>query len=122
MNVKEVAFAVPNTLTKIMDIDVQHFLRAGFSLKDAGAQALSAFQIVGKFHEDGPEEILASASGDFTTPDGVVILKANGDPTLLAAGATAWFLLDIEMLHRLIFYATCANVAGTTVDLYGVQK
>ena len=59
---------------------------------DNGNQALDAFSILGS--ADGINfETLYDATGDFTTPAGL-LLGASGDLTGLALSTAGWFILD----------------------------
>lgn len=83
----------------------------------AGAQALDAFEIQVKAHQNGDWLTLYSATGDFTTPAGILV-GASGDLTALTATSKGWFIMETRGLYGIRVQASCANVAGTSCNVY----
>lgn len=80
-----------------------------------GTANLSAFTVALKVREDGNWFTVASAAGDYTTPEGP-ILGASGDLTVAASGATVhWLKLDVRGVDavRLQAAGTSSTVAGS---------
>jgi len=82
-------------------------------------EALTAFEIAARPNTQGTFNTLFSASGDFTSPDGLLI-GASGDLTVLSAGSTGWFIMFCLGLDRVQLSATAAG-AGTLTVIAGGQ-
>ena len=79
-----------------------------------GTANLSDFDIGGKVCDDQGYAVLATATGDFTTPVFPVI-KASGDLGAAASGATVhWIVIDCRGWHtiRLRAAGTSSTVTG----------
>ena len=107
-----VANALDNSgLQDIFTLDVEGMRRIAIRLTVATA-ALTAFAISALFNsEDGTFVTLASVSGDFTAPKGLLV-GASGDLTTLGIGS-GWFVLDVSGLSKIKLSANC----GTTATL-----
>ena len=111
----DVAVAVSG-LTTLMELTpVADLVRVFFQI-DVADNALDAFQIQGKFHEDGAYQALYSAAADFTTPEGLLV-GASGDLTTQGAGTTGWFVLEVRGLKALRVQAS-ANTGISTVTAF----
>ena len=58
-----------------------------------------------------------SASGDYTSPAGL-LLGTSTDLTTLAAKSTGWFIMDTTGIDEVQVAASSGNVAGSTVSCY----
>ena len=75
---------------------------------------LTAFVVQYKTHADGSYFNVASAAGDYTTPNNPVV-DASGDLTVAAAGSTVhWVCLNVRGIHSIKIRAAGANtiIAG----------
>lgn len=70
-------------------------------------QALDAFVVEGRVHQDATYFIIANAAGDFSAPSGR-IFNVNGAPVTLAASASARFDLDVSGLYSVRVSASAA--------------
>jgi hypothetical protein len=104
-------------LTTILEVpEIADTVRC-FCQIDAGSQALDAFEIQVKVHPDGDWVALYNASGDFTTPAGLLV-GASGDLTGLALSTTGWFIMETRGLYGIRLQASCDNAAGSVCDVY----
>lgn len=79
-----------------------------------GTANLSAFTVEYRVAPEGGWFTVASAAGDYTSPDGV-ILGASGDLTTAAAGSTVhWLNLSVKAVHDIRIRA-----AGTSSTISG---
>ncbi len=76
-------------------------------------QTFDQFQIMVKFHKDGAWVVLYSATGDFTSPAGLLV-GASGDLTALAPGI-GWFIMDVTGIYKVKLQAACAVAGGISV-------
>src|SRR3990167_7250844 len=77
--------------TTLLEVPVAGLHTLGVQV-DLTVQALDAFAIQAKFNVNGGWVTLYNATGDFTTPAGLLI-GASGDLTALAAAAPGRFAL-----------------------------
>lgn len=112
-----VPVAVAGT-TEVAVIGVQGFEQLGFVVSNwVTGGDLDAFAVQYLFHPDGDYQTVASASGDYTTPNWPV-LAASDDPTTLAGGSTAMIVLDVRGVYSVKITAS-ANTTSTVVGLEG---
>lgn len=84
-----------------------------------GTANLSAFTVEFQIHEDGGWASIASASADYTAPEGPV-LGASSDLTTAASGATVHFLsLDVRAVASVRIRA--AGTSSTITGHYGMN-
>jgi len=102
--------------TSILEWQVFGFSQVGVHIAVTG-QALDAFIIQGRWHDDASYETLFSAAADFTSPTGILV-GASGDLTTLAAGATGWFSMDLKGLYEIKLLASSGHADGSTVSVY----
>lgn len=105
---------------EVMRIDVQKCEVVSLEVTNNGANALGSFDIVGLLSENGNEEVLLTAAGDYTGPV-FPCLKASASPIALAAGANAWMFLDVRGITTLIARAK-ATIANGSVTIRGSAK
>lgn len=88
-------------------------------LQNTGANPLTAFSFLGRVSLSAPYAAIKSAA--FLTLDSTSI-AATVEPATLAAGATAFLLLDVTGYSDIQFKATSA--LGTNVQMFcgGVKK
>lgn len=103
--------------------DVLELITAGREILNisfvVGTANLSAFQVAFRYHESGDWVTIASATADYTTPEGP-ILGASGDLTGAAFGATVHFLsLDVRGTQSVRFKA--AGTSSTITGHYGMR-
>jgi hypothetical protein len=113
--------AVPEALTLILDSRVSNYDTLNVTIEVVG-QALDQFVIKGKNHPNGPLMTLASTTLNYTTLTGIGITEASGDLTLLAAGASGLFVMDVRGFYDIKIYAASGNVAGSTVSVFAGLK
>lgn len=82
-----------------------------------GTQAFDAFEIQVKAHPSGSWNAVYNATGDFTTPAGLLV-GASGDLTALALSTLGWFIMETRGLYGVRVQASCGNVAGTSCNVY----
>lgn len=116
MDCNNLALAVPNSNTQILKIPCLGLKRI-FVTVGVATNALAGFNIQAQATAAGPAVTFFSVAGDFTTPKGILV-AASGDLTTLAAGATGWFILEVEGLAYVIVNATSGNVGGSTLTVY----
>ena len=80
-----------------------------------GVNNLDAFVVEIQFHQDGPWITYTSAIT--STPAGLII-GASGTLATTAAGATAWFLMDVRGLYGVRISASGTVADTTTVAMY----
>ena len=102
--------------TTIFERDVRGVDRLFLEAAVTG-QALDAFIIQAKSHPDGSYQTLYSTAGDYTGPTGILV-GTSGDLTIIAAGASGWFIMDVSSLAFVRVQASSGNVAGSTVSVY----
>lgn len=112
-----VVLATTDTVLTALVDDAKTF---GLEVKNTGANALDVFEVWGKFSDDGNEVLLLSTGANYTTPN-YPCLRASGSPVALAAGATAWFFMDVTGLAQVIVKASSA-VGATTLEFHGNAK
>ena len=84
-----------------------------------GTANLSAFTVEFQIHEAGGWASIASASADYTAPEGPV-LGASSDLTTAASGATVHFLsLDVRAVASVRIRA--AGTSSTITGHYGMN-
>lgn len=97
-------------MVKIGDWDVTECESLGIDLTNAGAAALSAFEIWGRAHPDGDFVLLASSG--FTVA-GWWTRWASSEPAALSAGASAMVQITVEELASIRIFAK--STTGTTL-------
>jgi hypothetical protein len=102
-------------LIKVCEIDAKEMERLFVEVVVA-TNALDQFQIRAQCAANGSFITLFSASGDFTGPIDP-LLGTSGDLTVLGAGATGWFMLDVRSLYAVSIWAASGNVAGSTITI-----
>ena len=112
-----VAVATPDRVATFL---VNTSRRMGVEVKNTGANALDVFEVWGRFSPDGNLIKLASLASDFTTPV-YPIINASGSPVALAAGATAWLVLNVEGLAEVQFKASSSG-GVTTLEFHAASK
>jgi hypothetical protein len=106
--------AAVTTLEDVVTIDVRGCEVLQFSMV-VGAADLTACTIAGRVSSGGGWFTVASASGDYTTPNHPV-LDASGSLVTAAAGATVhWAKLDVRGLESVRIQAS----SGTTSTVAG---
>ena len=86
---------------------------------DNTIQALDAFVIQGRVHRNAAYITFASAASDFTTPTATNrLLTATGAPVTLAAGASAYFGMDVSGLYSVKILASGGNATDSVVSIY----
>ena len=104
-------------LADLNTIDTRGYSRLFMTLLN-GAAALTAFVVQARAIRDqdavtsASYATLASVTGDYTTPSGV-IAKASGDLTVLANAAVGYLILDVRGIESVKFRASC----GTSTTL-----
>lgn len=82
-------------------------------------QNLDAFVIQVKANEADTYQSLYSTTGDYTTPDGILV-GVSADLTTLAAGSSAWFILETKGIYKVRLQASAvANSASVTLHARG---
>lgn len=84
---------------------------------DNTVQALDAFIVEGRVHQDASYFTIASAAGDFSAPSGRILPGVSGAPVTLAASASARFDMDTSGLYSVRVSASAA-VDGAVVTIY----
>lgn len=86
------------------------------------ANALDQFEVHGQVHPNGSYYALYSASGDFTTPVGLLI-GTSGDLTAQAAGTTGWLIMNVAPLYAVLIKASAAaGIATVTARSTGKAR
>ncbi len=112
------AVAVPQSgNTEIFGMDVRGVDRVLLEIGAVG-KLLDTFLVQARAHPDGSLLTLASASGDYTSPNGLTILDASGDLTSQAAGTSGWVLINTVGWDSLHISASSGDAAGSTVNVY----
>lgn len=84
-----------------------------------GTADLTGFTVEFRYHDEGGWASIASASADYTTPEGP-ILGVSGDLTAAASGSTVHFLsLDIRGVSGVRIKA--AGTSSTITGHYGMN-
>lgn len=102
--------------TELLRVDVAGLEHVLVQVAVVG-QDLDVFTISAMGHPSAAAATLASAAGDYTTPNAPVI-KASADLTTLAAAASGYALVDVRGWRVLIVSASSGNIAGSTVTAY----
>ncbi len=97
------------TLFDIAEIPIEEITRLFVAVKVL-TTAFDQFVILGRPNVDQDYLTLFNASGDFTSPAGILV-GASGDLTALGAGATGWFIIDTGGIKSLKVQA--ARAAGS---------
>lgn len=101
--------------TELLELTTVGVEKISFQV-DNTVQALDAFVVQGRVHQDASYFTIASAAGDFSAPSGRV-LAANGALVTLAAAASGRFDLDTSGLYSVKILASAA-VDGAIVSIY----
>lgn len=121
LTTQNLAVAVPQAgNTTILTLDTRGVERITVEIA-VTVQALDAFLIQGKAHGSGSTLTLYSASGDYTSPKGVLI-GVSGDLTTLAAGSSGWLVMDSKGFDSIIIQASSGNVAGSTISVFATGE
>lgn len=114
---KETGIAVPQAgNTTILEMNVKGLERL-FAEIAVTVQALDAFRVDARAHEDGSYQTLYSTAANYTSPAGLLV-GASGDLTVQAAGTSGWLILDVRGMESLRLQASSGNAAGSTVAVY----
>jgi len=103
--------AIGTVLEEIFVMDVKRMDRIFIQI-DLTGEALTGFEVQGLAHPSGAHQTLYSATGDFTSPAGMVV-DASGDLTVLAVG-TGWLILDVRSLYEVKLLAKTLGGAGVS--------
>lgn len=78
-------------------------------------QALDGFIIYGRAHPSASYQTLYSISAQYNSPSGLLV-GTSGDLTAIAAGASGWFIMDVEGIESVKIAASAAldSAAVTT--------
>jgi hypothetical protein len=79
-------------------------------------QALDAFIVAAKAHQEATAVTMYSAAADFTSP-GDPMVDASGDLTTTAAAGTGWFVMNTFGLFEITISASAA-VNGAVVTIF----
>lgn len=101
--------------TELLELNIAEIEKLSFQISNA-TQALDAFVIEGRVHQDASYYTIANAAGDFSAPSGRV-LSANGALVTLAAGASGRLDLDVSGLYSVRISASAA-VDSAAVSIY----
>lgn len=101
------------TLTTVFTVDVRGRNKL-FVQIDNTVTVLDQFVIKGRIHPDAAFQTLFSTSADYTAPTGILV-GTSGDLTVIAAGATGWFLIDVSSFELIQIQA--ARAAGSNAVL-----
>lgn len=102
--------------TTIVEEDMIGYSRMFLEIRNAGANAISGFAVVGMAGPAGSDLPLYSTSADFTLPSGTLV-GTSSDLTALAGGNTGWLELDVSSYWRVKIVTRSAN--HTTLIPYG---
>lgn len=113
--ITDAADTVVAMLTMPRDMD-----RMYFAVKNSGANAFDQFEIQRRANPDADWETLASAAGDYTSPQ-KPILEVNVDgvassPVTLGAGEKAFIRMELGATESVRFLASGSG--ATTAELY----
>lgn len=93
--------------TQLLELNVLDGVEKISFQVDNITQALDAFVVEGRVHQDASYFTIANAAGDFSAPSGRV-LAANGALVTLAAAASGRFDLDVSGLYSIRVSASAA--------------
>lgn len=115
---KNLAVAVAaGGVTELLNIVMGGIGRVFCTIENDGANALDAFIISGKAHEEGEWVELYAAAAAFAAPAGILIGVSTTNPFTLAAAGRSWFVLDTMGLYALKIEASAA-AGGAVVDIF----
>lgn len=98
-------------------LNVEGMKRIAVRLQVA-TNALAAFVIQGLVNiQDGTWITIASTSGDYLSPKGILV-GASGDLTTLAVGS-GWFILDVDGFSKIKIQANSSAVGGSSLAVAG---
>jgi len=101
------------TIGEAIDVSRHDRIMVRISNEDAAAVVFDQFEI--QISPDGANfETAFSATGDYTSPTGILI-GCSGDLTGLAAAATGWFILDCRGLDKLQVQASANTTQSVGV-------
>lgn len=104
--------------TRLADLDVAAFEQLTIQIVVA-TQALDGFRVSVRPKGGVAYTLMYSASGDYTSPAGLVV-DASGDLTALAAGSSGILVLDVSGLDSVRLEASAAlDSASVTVIASG---
>lgn len=104
----------------VLTANVQDARVLGCEIKNIGANALDLFSVFGRFSGSGNLVQLAALATDYSNAV-YPITKAGGAPVTLAAGATAWFFMDVTGLAEVVLKASSA-IGATSLELHATAK
>ena len=102
--------------TQLIEINLHSAVEKVSFQVDNVDQALDAFIVEGRVHQDASYFTIASVAGDFSTP-AARVFNVSGAPVSLAAGASARFDLDTSGLFSVKVSASAA-VDDAVVTIY----
>ena len=105
--------------TTLLEIPVEGINEVGIEVA-VSTNNLDAFKVLGKMHKNAAYQTLYSASGDYTSPVGLVI-GASGNLTAQAASTTGWLMLDVSPLCAVKITASAVTGAAA-VDARAIGK
>lgn len=108
--------SLSEALTVIATFDVSNIERIYVEIAVTD-QALDQFEIHCRAHNQGSYQQMFNAAVDYTSPIGILV-GVSGDLTIIAAGASGWFMLDVRSIESLQIKAASGNVAGSGVTVY----
>jgi hypothetical protein len=113
----EPGLKVANTLTALLPRISTGLYKIFACQFMVSGHALNAFQIRARVTGNAPQEIIASASIDFTIPE-FPLLRASGDLTAQPINTLGSLTMDVSAYDVIEIYATSSNVAGSVVNFY----
>lgn len=116
VNIKKEGTTVTTALIELVTFSTHNLKRVGIEIAIT-LQTFDQFQILGQFGKGGSFVILYSAAADYTSPGGAIV-DVSGDLTILAAGNSGWFIMDVEGIDQIKLKGACATTGGL-VNVYG---
>lgn len=112
ITVTEAVDSVIQTIDIILGAD-----HISFEVKNSHASvAFDQFEIQRRPHASASWESIASAAGDYSSPQ-VPILEVQGAPVTLAAAASTFIRVEVEATDAIRILAS-GNAAATTADIH----
>lgn len=105
------AIATVTAEADVCEIDVAGLERVCLEAAVTTA-TLSAFKVQARFHSGGSYLTIASAAGDYTNPQGIIV-GCSGDLTTQAVGS-GWIILDVRGIESLKILAAGTS-SGVTI-------
>lgn len=104
------------SLTTLMEIPVKPFDGRLFAAIKVATTALDQFEIQARPNGMQSYITIFNTSSHFITPEGILI-GVSGDLTILTAGSTGWFIIDVRAIESIRIQVARASGSNAIITL-----